>query len=91
MHDLIDGRDRKETDEETEAHGSWDSIPRGKLFSEREIEQQNIFCAKVAPVGKTVVYQRSLGDPSESATPAHPLCLRPTRGGNSVVLTPDVY
>src|SRR5260370_255395 len=61
------------------------------MFSKNEIGEQHIIGATISPDGKSVVYQRYLDDPSESARLSYPLFLKPTSGGGSVTLTPGVY
>jgi dipeptidyl aminopeptidase/acylaminoacyl peptidase len=98
VHDFKDGHDRKATDEETDAYGSFDDSltgkiygPKGKLFTAKEIEDWGISEAKISPDGKRVAYGRALQDPSESKYYAYPLYSRPVEGGPSVVLTPNIY
>ena len=92
MHDLRDGSEHKATDKELEAYSSWDSVPSGKTFSAKEIEDQNIMGVKISPDATKMVYQRWLADPAESFTWSYPLLLKSTSGGGSpVVLTPGIY
>jgi dipeptidyl aminopeptidase/acylaminoacyl peptidase len=91
LHDLRNGHERKATEEESNAYSVQEYAPDEKLFSKQEIEEQHIFRAKISPDGKSVVYQRYLDDPSESAQLSYPLFLKSIGGGSSVALTPGVY
>jgi dipeptidyl aminopeptidase/acylaminoacyl peptidase len=91
MHNLRDGREHKATEDENAAYSLQREVPNEKLFSKKEIEEQNIGRAKISPDGKNVVYQRTLDDPSEAGQMVYPLFLRPTEGGKSIVLTPSMY
>ncbi len=87
-HDLS-GRDRIATEAEAEVDTSWDYVPRGKLFTKKEIADLTIIRAKISPDGKKVVYQRTLLDPSDSARVSYPLYTRLVAGRESAALTPD--
>ena len=92
MHDLRSGSERKATDKEVEAYNSWESVPRGKAFSAKEIEEQHIIGVKISPDATKIVYQRWLADPAESFRWSYPLLLKSTAGGGSpIVLTPGIY
>jgi dipeptidyl aminopeptidase/acylaminoacyl peptidase len=91
MHTLGDVRERKATEEENRAYGLREYVPDQALFSKKEIKDQHIMSAKISPDGKSVVYQRYLGDPSESAQVSYPLFLKAAGGGGSVALTPGAY
>jgi dipeptidyl aminopeptidase/acylaminoacyl peptidase len=86
MHDLIDGRERQATEEESNTYSIQQDVPSEKLFSKKEIEGSLIGRAKISPDGKNVVYEREL-DPSESAQMVYALFLRPTGGAKPVALT----
>ena len=91
IHDLRNGRERKATEEESEAYSLQEYVPNKTLFSKKEVEEQHILRAKISPDGKSVAYQRGLVDPSESAQYSYPLFLKSKAGGASVPLTPGAY
>jgi dipeptidyl aminopeptidase/acylaminoacyl peptidase len=91
MHDLRNGSERKATEKELEAYGSWENFPRGKAFSAKEIEEQHIMAVKISPDAKKMVYKRWLADPAESGTWSFPLSLKSIIGGPPIVLTPGIY
>ncbi len=92
IHDLRDGRERTATEEESSDYTPpWERVHSGKLFSAKELEEQFITGPEISPDGKSVVYQRGLSDPSESAEYSSALFVKPTAGGAPVLLTPGSY
>ena len=92
IHDLRNGSERKATEKELQAYGSWENFPSGKTFSAKEIKEQNIQGVKISPDATKMVYQRWVGDSAESAAWSYPLLLKSTSGGGSpIVLTPGIY
>ena len=96
IHDLPQGREHPASEKERATYGSWElrtygsleHIPGTTIFSAKEIQEQHIYGAKVAPDGRNVVYQRGLDDVVESPWTAYPLFSKPVGGGAVVALTP---
>jgi dipeptidyl aminopeptidase/acylaminoacyl peptidase len=92
MHDLRNGGERKATEKELDAYSSWDNVPNGKLFTAKEIEEQNILGVKISPDATKMIYQRLEVDSAESDAWSYPLLLKSTSGtGSPIVLTPGIY
>jgi dipeptidyl aminopeptidase/acylaminoacyl peptidase len=92
MHDLRNGGERKATGNEIETYSSWEEVPSGKIFSAKEIEEQQIMGVKVSPDATKIVYQRLEVNSSESAAWSFPLLLKSANeAGPPIVLTPGIY
>jgi hypothetical protein len=89
LHDLKDGTERKATEEESQEYTPpWEPVRSGKLFSAKEVELELITGPKISPDQKSVVYQRSVTDPSQAAQYSTALFVKPTPRGVSHTITP---
>jgi dipeptidyl aminopeptidase/acylaminoacyl peptidase len=91
VYDLRDGLGRKATEEEIELYGPWRNTSVGKYFSEKELQDQAIYRAKVSPDGRAVAYARQLLNPAESAQIVNRLFVRSVGRSKSISLTPSAY